>query len=308
MSNPRADSAGEPPSSGPGRTETGAGRSATASRGASPILARGLRDITCTGTVPVDDTALAVTDTCGPGHAVVYLNGSYASQRHWRPVVSELGSGWRHITYDERARGRSKRSSDYSFEACLRDLDAVLEATGVDRPILVGWSYGAALAVHWAERNPDRVAGVVSVDGAYPYGVTGEEGRERIRKLFHRMRWLFPLLSRLGLAARMSADQHAEINIEINEVSAALAPVLDRVACPVRHVLGTGGSLGGDEEEWGQVRASLDPVLARNPNLQVSAKVASNHSQIVRKDFQAIAEAVREVASSTPAPISGGIA
>lgn len=74
-------------------------------------------------------------------------------------MIAELGADWRHITYDERARGKSKRSADYSFEACLRDLDAVLEATGVDRPLLVGWSYGATLAVHWAERNPDRVGG-----------------------------------------------------------------------------------------------------------------------------------------------------
>ena len=54
-------------------------------------------------------------------------------------------------------------------------------------------------AVHWAGRNPDRVLGVVSVDGAHPYGVIGEEGRERIRTLFHRMRWMFPLASRLAL-------------------------------------------------------------------------------------------------------------
>jgi pimeloyl-ACP methyl ester carboxylesterase len=248
--------------------------------------------------VPVGDTALAVTDTRGPGRPVVYLNGSYASQRHWRPVIAELGGGWRHITYDERARGKSKRSANYSFEACLRDLDAVLKATGVDRPLLVGWSYGAALAVHWADRNPDRVTGVVSVDGAVPFGLTGEESRERIRKLFHRMRLLFPLASRLGLAARMTADQHAEINIEINEICAALAPVLDRVTCPVRYVLGSGASLGGSQEEWVQVRASLDPVLARNPNLRVSAKVASNHSHIVRKGFRAIAEAVRETAAA----------
>jgi hypothetical protein len=38
-------------------------------------------------------------------------------------------------------------------------------------------------------------------------------------------------------------------------------------------------------------------VLARNPNLKVSAKVASNHSQILRKDFRAIAQAVRETAA-----------
>ena len=45
------------------------------------------------------------------------------------------------------------------------------------------------------------------------------------------------------------------------------------------------------------VRASLDPVLARNPNIQVSAKVASNHSHILRKDFRAVAAAVRETAA-----------
>ncbi|KUM99147.1 alpha/beta hydrolase [Streptomyces yokosukanensis] len=251
-----------------------------------------------TGMVPVDDTALAVSDTRGPGRPVVYLNGSYSSQRPWRPVISELGTGWRHITFDERARGRSKRSADYSFEACVRDVDAVLEATGVDRPLLVGWSYGAAVAVHWADRNPDRVLGVVSVDGAVPYGLTGEAGRERIRRQFRQMRLLLPLVRPLGMAARMTVDQHADVNIEINEIAAAIEPVLDRLTCPVRYVLATGASLGGGQEEMEQMRASLDPVLARNPNLKVSTKVTSNHSHILSKDFRAVAAAVRETAAA----------
>jgi pimeloyl-ACP methyl ester carboxylesterase len=213
-------------------------------------------------------------------------------------VISELDSGWRHITYDERARGRSKRSADYSFEACLRDIDAVLEATGVERPLLVGWSYGAALAVHWADCNPDRVLGVVAVDGGIPYGLTGEEGRERIRVLFRRMRFILPLARPLGMAARMSADQHADINIEANEINAAIGPVLDRANYPLRYVLATGGSLGGGQEEMEEMRASLDPVLARNPHVKVSAKVPSNHSKILRRDFRAVAEAVRETASA----------
>jgi hypothetical protein len=41
-----------------------------------------------------------------------------------------------------------------------------------------------------------------------------------------------------------------------------------------------------------QMRASLDPVLARHPNLTVSAKVASNHSKILRNDYRAIADAI----------------
>ncbi len=259
--------------------------------------ARGLRNATWTGMVPIDDTALYVRATGGPGRPVIYLNGSYASQRHWRPVIAELGVGWRHITYDERARGRSKRSSDYSFEACIRDLDAVLEATEVDRPILVGWSYGGILAWHWADRNPDRVLGVVCID-AFPFGLTGEAGRERIRKLFRRWRLLFPIFARFGLAARMSADQHADVNIEVNEIGAASVPVLERLTCPVRFVMATGDSLGTEEGEMEQARTVLDPILARNPNLKVSAKVASNHSKILKKDFRAIAQAVREIASA----------
>ncbi|MCT9112886.1 hypothetical protein N4G69_46380 [Streptomyces mirabilis] len=66
-----------------------------------------------TDLVPVDDTALAVTDTDtdGPGIPVVYLNGQFATQGYWRRVIAELGTGWRHITYDERARGRGRRST-----------------------------------------------------------------------------------------------------------------------------------------------------------------------------------------------------
>jgi pimeloyl-ACP methyl ester carboxylesterase len=253
---------------------------------------------TWTGTVPVADTLLAVTDIRGSGRSVVYLNGSYADQSHWRRVIDELGGDYRHITYDERARGKSKRSADYSFEACLRDVDAILEATGIDRPLLVGWSYGGILAWHWADRNPDRVLGVVCVD-AFPIGLTGEAGHERIRKLFRRMRLLLPLARPFGMAARMTADQHAEVNIEVNEIAAASVPVLERLTCPVRFVLATGNSLGSQDGEMEQGRTTLDPVLAQNPNLQVSAKVASNHSHILRKDFRAIAQAVRETATAS---------
>ncbi|KOV85244.1 alpha/beta fold hydrolase [Nocardia sp. NRRL S-836] len=247
-----------------------------------------------TGMLPVDDTELFVRDTGGTGRPVVYLNGAYADQKHWKRVIAELGDDYRHITYDERARGRSRRSADYSFEACLRDLDAVLTARGVEQPLLVGWSYGGVLAWHWADRHPDRVAGVVTVD-AFPVGLTGEAGRERIRKLFRGYRLVLPIAARLGLGARMSADEHADVNIELNEISAASVPVLSRVTRPVRFVLATGDSLGSEAGEMEDGRKVLDEVLAANPNVVLSAKVASNHSKILRNDSPAVAQAVREL-------------
>jgi pimeloyl-ACP methyl ester carboxylesterase len=248
--------------------------------------------------VPVDDTALAVTDTGGPGVPVVYLNGQFATQGYWRRVIAELGTGWRHITYDERARGRSQRSADYSFEAAVRDVDAVLAARGVDRALLVGWSYGAVVAAHWAGRNPERAVGAVLVVGAFPYDWLDEAMEQRIRKLFRRTSLFLPLLRPTGLAPRMTAAQQADSNIELGRLSREreLSPVLNAITVPVRYVVASGTSFGSRGDEQEQIRAGLDAVITHNPNIRISAKVASNHGAILKKDFAAVAAAVREIA------------
>jgi pimeloyl-ACP methyl ester carboxylesterase len=251
-----------------------------------------------TGRVPVDDTALAVTDSGGSGIPVVYLNGSYASQRHWRRVLADLGSGYRHITFDERGRGRSGQSADYSFEVCVRDIDAVLAARDVDSALLVGWSYGALLGVHWANSNPGRTLGVVGVDGPYPVGWTDEAGHAEIRKVFRRMRPMLPLARRLGLAGRFSAELHAELAIESHHLHASLGPILADLAVPTRYVIASGEALGSRDDLQEQMREALDPLLVSNPNLKVSAKVDSNHGSILRKDSPAVAAAVRELAAA----------
>ena len=253
---------------------------------------------TWTGFVPVDDTALAVTDTGGPGLPVVYLNGQFATQGYWRRVVADLGPDWRHITYDERARGKSKRSADYSFEVAVRDVDAVLAARGVQRALLVGWSYGAVVAAHWANRNPERTVGAVLVDGAYPYDWLTDAVEKRIRTLFRRLNWVMPLLRPTGLTPRMTAEQQANSNIELGVLSreSELGPVLDAITVPVRYVVASGTSFGSHGDEQEIIRTSLDAVVARNPNIKISAKVPSNHGALLRKDFPAITRAVREVA------------
>jgi pimeloyl-ACP methyl ester carboxylesterase len=253
------------------------------------------------GKLPFEDTALAVTDTGGCGIPVIYLNGQFSTQFHWKKVIAELGkTEWRHITYDERARGKSKRSADYSFEAAVRDVDAVLAGRGVtmtDRVLVVGWSYGAFVAAHWASRNPDRCLGAVLVDGAYPYDWLDEAMEKRIRKLFRQLNWFMPLLRPTGLAPPMTAEQQANSNIEIGVLSREreLGPVLDRITVLVRYVVASGTSFGSRGDEQERCRLSIDAVAARNPNIRISAKVPSNHSSILYKNFLAVAVAIREI-------------
>jgi pimeloyl-ACP methyl ester carboxylesterase len=253
-----------------------------------------------TGMVEIDDTALASTDTGGTGIPVVYLNGQFATQGYWKRVIAGLGPGWRHITYDERARGRrSKRSADYSFEAAVRDVDAVLAARGVERALVVGWSYGAVVAAHWAARNPDRTIGAVLVDGAFPYDWLDDAMEQRIRKMFRRMNLFMPLLRPTGLTPRMSAAEMAESNIELGRLSreSELGPVLRALTVPARYVVASGTSLGSKGDEQERIRTGLDTVTAGNPNVRIAAKVTSNHGAILNKDHKAVSDAVREVAA-----------
>ncbi|MES2780749.1 MAG: alpha/beta hydrolase [Bacteroidota bacterium] len=249
--------------------------------------------------VPIDDTALAVTDTGGPGIPIIYLNGQFATQGYWRKVIAELGSEFRHITFDERARGKkSKESADYSFETCVKDVDAILAARGVKQALVVGWSYGAFLAAHWACRNPDRCLGAILIDGAQPYNWMTEEIAKRIRKLFKRLNLLMGLLRPTGLTPRMSASQMAEINIELGWLASVseLGPIMDKITVPARYVLASGRSFGSKGDEQERIRTGVNAVIQRNSNIKISAKVPSNHGSILKKDFYAVAESIREVA------------
>ncbi|MFI2611200.1 alpha/beta fold hydrolase [Kitasatospora sp. NPDC018619] len=260
------------------------------------------------GMVAVDDTALAVTDTGGPGLPVVYLNGQFATQGYWRRVIADLGPGLRHITYDERARGRrSKRSADYSFEAAVRDVNAVLAARGVERAVTVGWSYGAFVSAHWTSRNPRRAVGAVLVEGAEPYDWLDEGLERRIRRQFRLWYPLMLLLRPTGLTPRMTPRQMAQCNIELGRINSAraLGAVLDAITVPTRYVLASGASLGSKGDEQELIRAAVPAVTARNPHIGLGAKVSSSHDTILKKDFRAVADAVREIASLDRAGAGG---
>lgn len=83
--------------------------------------------------------------------------------RHW---VAELGRGNFFVRYDARGCGLSDRHVErVSLEAWIEDLEAVVDTLGIETFPLFGISQGAAIAVGYAARHPERVSRLVLYGG-----------------------------------------------------------------------------------------------------------------------------------------------
>jgi pimeloyl-ACP methyl ester carboxylesterase len=84
----------------------------------------------------------------------------------WSPLITLLSDRFRLIRYDERGNGLSDWDvADISFEAFVRDLEAVVDGLGLQRFALLGVSHGAAVSVAYATRHPERVSRLVLCGG-----------------------------------------------------------------------------------------------------------------------------------------------
>lgn len=88
----------------------------------------------------------------------------------WRPRLVEMAKNYTMTRYDGRGCGLSDRAvEDLSFDANLRDLEAVADAAGFKRFILLGCCQGSGLAIAYAARHPERVSNLV-LYGAFARG------------------------------------------------------------------------------------------------------------------------------------------
>ena len=79
----------------------------------------------------------------------------------WRHWLGGLSRQHQLVRYDERGCGLSDWDVDFSFEAWVRDLEAVIDAVGLERFPLLGISQGGPVAIAYAVRNPERVSHLV---------------------------------------------------------------------------------------------------------------------------------------------------
>jgi len=83
-----------------------------------------------------------------------------------RPFLLELNRGRTLVRYDPRGCGLSDRNvEDLSLDAWVADLEAVVEAAGVERFPLFAHSQGGAIGIAYAARHPERVSRLILLGG-----------------------------------------------------------------------------------------------------------------------------------------------
>ena len=135
----------------------------------------------------------------GP-QTIVFVHGWTCDETSWQGQVPELSKRFRVITLDLPGHGKSDSPKDGKFSMALfaRAVEAVRAEAKVDKAVFAGHSMGTPVIRQYALMYPDRVAGLVIVDGLVqlagvppgftPATFTGEaglKGREKmVRSMF----------------------------------------------------------------------------------------------------------------------------
>lgn len=109
---------------------------------------------------------LHVLEWSTEGVPLVLLHGLGNEAHLWDDFVPAVAPHYHVIALDQRGHGDSDWDPEarYDAESMADDLEAVLDAFEIDRFVLLGFSMGGRVAMTFAGRHPERLAGLVIAD------------------------------------------------------------------------------------------------------------------------------------------------
>jgi class 3 adenylate cyclase len=130
-----------------------------------------MSDLNIQYTTTEDGAGIAYA-TVGDGYPVIRMGAIITSfSDGWSnpdadAVFGELSEQYQLTMYDGRGYGLSQRDAmDFSFEARIRDLDAVVRATGHQKVALNGYEWSVPVAIAYAVRHPEIVTHLILTGG-----------------------------------------------------------------------------------------------------------------------------------------------
>ena len=109
----------------------------------------------------------------GEGEPTVLLsNGIGCNQAFVDHVIRALSARYRVVIWDYRGHVDSEKPADprdLTVDWCIRDMEAVVNAAGIDQVVLAGFSMGVQISLEYFHRHPEKIRGFIALLGTYEY-------------------------------------------------------------------------------------------------------------------------------------------
>ncbi len=116
-----------------------------------------------------DDVTLRWVQWGEQGKQIICVHGITANAFFFQSLADDLSSDYQVFAYDLRGRGDSDKPEDgYSVPIHAADLAALIDELGLDRPIIIGHSLGALIALYFAAHYPEKLSKLVLLDAGTP--------------------------------------------------------------------------------------------------------------------------------------------
>jgi non-heme chloroperoxidase len=122
------------------------------------------------GFVIANGARLNVLDWEGPGPALILVHGGVGNGHWFDDLAPALTDRFRVVAFSRRANGRSEPKPPYDNATLTEDLLGLMDALGIARAHLAGYSMGGNIITRMAGVHPERVDRLVYLDGAYDLG------------------------------------------------------------------------------------------------------------------------------------------
>lgn len=117
-----------------------------------------------------------ITSGTADGIPVIFIHGNCSAARFFEETLLALPAQFRGIALDMRGYGRSETApvdATRGLRDFSDDLHALVEALGLQRPHLVGWSLGGTVALQYAIDHPEALRSLTLIAPGSPYGFGG---------------------------------------------------------------------------------------------------------------------------------------
>lgn len=179
----------------------------------------------------------------GSGRPLIFIHGWSMAAPLWQRQIEHFSkSGYKVAAMDLRGHGKSLVDAPYSISQFAFDLKGFIHDMGFEKPVLIGWSMGAMVALEFVIKHPSKTAGVCLVGGMprfteaddYPHGLPLKDVKgmkNKLKRDFERTMGEF----RESISAGLSEpDKEILMNVTFPDLKASKACLVELMEADLR--------------------------------------------------------------------------